>query len=159
MIRTGFGMDAHRFADDRLLILGGVQIDHPRGLEGHSDADVVVHVVMDALLGAIADGDIGTHFPDTDAEWKDADSLELLAIVRDRLLSRDVVQINNIDITIMAEQPRIGPHVSAMRQTLAGALAVEVDRVSVKATTVERMGAIGREEGIAAMAVATVETK
>ena len=152
-------MDAHRFADDRLLILGGVQIDHPRGLEGHSDADVVVHVVMDALLGAIADGDIGTHFPDTDAEWKDADSLELLAIVRDRLLSRDVVQINNIDITIMAEQPRIGPHVSAMRQTLAGALAVEVDRVSVKATTVERMGAIGREEGIAAMAVATVETK
>ena len=152
-------MDAHRFADDRLLILGGVQIDHPRGLEGHSDADVVVHVVMDALLGAIADGDIGTHFPDTDAEWKDADSLELLAIVRDRLLSRGVVQINNIDITIMAEQPRIGPHVSAMRQTLAGALAVEVDRVSVKATTVERMGAIGREEGIAAMAVATVETK
>ena len=152
-------MDAHRFADDRLLILGGVQIDHPRGLEGHSDADVVAHVVMDALLGAIADGDIGTHFPDTDAEWKDADSLELLAIVRDRLLSRGVVQINNIDITIMAEQPRIGPHVSAMRQTLAGALAVEVDRVSVKATTVERMGAIGREEGIAAMAVATVETK
>jgi len=152
-------MDAHRFADDRLLILGGVQIDHPRGLEGHSDADVVAHVVMDALLGAIADGDIGTHFPDTDAEWKDADSLELLAIVRDRLLSRGVVQINSIDITIMAEQPRIGPHVSAMRQTLAGALAVEVDRVSVKATTVERMGAIGREEGIAAMAVATVETK
>ncbi|MDA0321284.1 MAG: 2-C-methyl-D-erythritol 2,4-cyclodiphosphate synthase [Verrucomicrobia bacterium] len=158
-MRTGFGVDAHRFADDRLLILGGVHVDHPRGLEGHSDADVVAHVVMDALLGAIADGDIGTHFPDTDVKWKDADSLELLAIVRDRLRSRGVLQINNIDITIMAERPRIGPHVSAMRQKLAGALAIAVDRVSVKATTVERMGAIGREEGIAAMAVATVETK
>jgi 2-C-methyl-D-erythritol 2,4-cyclodiphosphate synthase len=152
-------MDAHRFADDRRLILGGIQIDHPRGLEGHSDADVVTHVVIDALLGAVADGDIGAHFPDSDPQWKDADSLELLAVVRDRLRERGVIRINNIDVTILAEQPRIGPYVDAMREKLGGVLDLPVDRIAVKATTLEQMGAVGREEGIAAMAVATVETE
>ncbi len=155
MIRTGIGFDAHRFAEGRRLVLGGVEIPHPRGLLGHSDADVLAHALADALLGALALGDIGRHFPDTDARWKDADSLVLLAraaeLVRDR-----GARIHNVDATVMAERPRIAPHLELMRERLARAIGIEPGAVSIKATTLETMGAIGREEGIAVMAVATV---
>lgn len=145
-------------AADRKLVLGGVEIEHPLGLAGHSDADALTHAVIDALLGAVADGDIGSHFPDDDAEWKDADSLHLLDCVRIRLRELGVTRINHIDVSVIAEQPRLSPHVDAMRKNLARVLELPVDRISIKATTVEKMGAIGREEGIAATAVATVET-
>jgi 2-C-methyl-D-erythritol 2,4-cyclodiphosphate synthase len=156
MIRTGIGFDVHPFADGRRLILGGVPIAHPRGLQGHSDADVLCHALADALLGAVADGDIGRHFPDTDPAWKDADSLKLLAAVaaRVRALAGTVV---NVDATVIAERPRIAAHVPAMRERLAAALGVGVACVSVKATTMEGLGALGRAEGIAVMAVATVD--
>lgn len=156
MIRTGIGFDAHRLVADRLLVLGGVVIRHEQGLEGHSDADVLCHAVMDALLGAIADGDIGLHFPNTDSQWKDARSLELLRIVGRRLADRHA-HILNIDVTVLAERPKLAGHIGAMRGNIADVLGIGVDRVSVKATTVEKLGALGREEGIAAMAVATVE--
>ena len=156
MIRTGTGIDAHRFAEGRALVLGGVPIDHSRGLAGHSDADVLTHAIMDALLGATADGDIGQHFPDTASEWKGARSVELLETVAERVRSQGF-RVNHIDATVMAEQPKLAPHIVAMREQLAAAMGVPLDRVSVKATTVERMGAIGREEGMAALATATVE--
>jgi len=156
MIRTGIGFDAHRFAKGRRLILGGVEVDHKLGLDGHSDADVLCHAIMDALLGAIADGDIGIHFPNTDPDWKDARSLDLLKAVADRLRRRGA-RVVNVDSTILAEKPKISPYADAMRRNMARAMGVNVDRVSVKATTVEKMGALGRAEGIAAMAVATVE--
>ena len=156
MIRTGTGFDVHRFAEGRRLILCGVLIDHPRGLLGHSDADVLAHAIADALLGAMADGDIGQHFPDTDPRWKDADSLKLLASVAGRVGARRG-RIVNVDATVIAERPRIAPHVPAMRVKLAAALGIDVAGVSVKATTMEGLGSLGREEGIAAMAVATVE--
>lgn len=136
-------------------MLGGVEIAHPRGLLGHSDADVLAHAVMDALLGAAADGDIGHHFPDTDARWKDADSLELLRHVARRVASLGW-RIVNTDATVLAEVPKLAPHVAAMRARLAEAMGIDAGAVSVKATTVETMGAIGRREGIAVMAVATL---
>ncbi len=155
MTRTGIGYDVHRFAPERRLVLGGVEIDHDQGLLGHSDADVLTHALIDALLGAVADGDIGRHFPDSDPRWKDADSLRLLAHVVRRLHGKGwrVVQT---DATVLAEVPRLAPHIDAMRAALASVLDVALDGVSVKATTVEQLGAIGRREGIAAMAVATV---
>ena len=156
--RTGLGVDAHRFAPDRRLVLGGVEIAHDQGLLGHSDADVLVHAVMDALLGAIADGDIGRHFPDTDAQWKDADSIALLRHVAKRVRDKGYA-IVNIDATVMAEVPRLAPHIAAMCERMADAMGVPAADVSVKATTVETMGAIGRREGIAAMAIATVGKK
>ena len=156
MIRTGIGFDAHRLVAGRPLVLGGVMIEFPRGLEGHSDADVLCHAVMDALLGAVADGDIGQHFPDTDARWKDACSLDLLAAVGHRLRARHAT-IVNLDVTMIAERPKLAPHIPAMRERMARALDVTVNRVSVKATTVERLGALGREEGMAALCVATVD--
>jgi 2-C-methyl-D-erythritol 2,4-cyclodiphosphate synthase len=156
MIRTGIGFDVHRFRTGRRLVLGGVTIPHARGLQGHSDADVLAHAVADALLGAVADGDIGQHFPDTDPRWKDADSLDLLAAVAQRVRAR-AAQIVNVDATVVAEAPRIAPHTDAMRAHLARAMGVSAMSVSVKATTMERMGALGRGEGIAAMAVATVD--
>lgn len=156
MIRTGIGYDVHRFAEHRRLILGGVEIPHPEGLLGHSDADVATHALMDALLGAIAAGDIGKHFPDTDAAYKDADSVALLRRVAESLAARGW-RIVNTDTTIMCEKPKLAPHIDAMRATLAAAMNIATDAVSVKATTVEGLGAIGRREGIAAMSVATVE--
>ena len=153
--RVGIGFDVHRFAAGRPLVLGGCPVPHRRGLEGHSDADVLCHAVMDALLGAVADGDIGRHFPDTDRRWKGARSVELLAQVAARLAKRRA-RIGNVDVTILAEEPRIAPHVAAMRANLGKAMGIAVGRVSIKATTMERMGTIGRREGIAAMAVATV---
>ena len=155
MILTGIGFDIHQFARKRRLVLGGVEIPHSVGLLGHSDADVLCHAVADALLGAVADGDIGKHFPNTDPRWKDADSLDLLAAVAKRVKFRGG-RVINVDSTVMAQQPKIAPHVEAMRRHLAKAIGIPVARVSVKATTMEGLGAIGRGEGIAAMAVATV---
>ncbi len=156
MIRTGMGFDVHPFADGRRLVLGGVELDSPRGLAGHSDADVLCHALADALLGAVADGDIGEHFPDTDPRWKGADSLQLLAHCARRVAARGA-RIVNVDATVLAEYPRLAPHRARMRERLAAALQLPVDRVSIKATTMEKLGSIGRGEGIAAMAIATVE--
>ena len=153
--RSGIGFDAHRFAENRALVLGGVTIDFEWGLAGHSDADVLSHAVADAMLGAVADGDIGTHFPDTDARWKDACSLDLLRSVGERLKARQA-RVVNMDATVIAEQPHLAPYIPAMRAALASALGLDPDKVSVKATTVETMGALGRKEGIAAMAVVCV---
>jgi len=158
MTLTGIGFDIHRFARRRRLVLGGVDIPHPVGLLGHSDADVLCHAVADALLGAMADGDIGKHFPDTESRWKDADSLKLLAAAARRVKSRGG-RVVNVDATVLAERPKIAPHVESMRKNLAKAIGIPAARVSVKATTLERLGALGRREGIAVMAVAGVEKK
>jgi len=155
MTRTGIGFDTHCLVSGRRLVLGGVEISHERGLLGHSDADVLTHAIMDALLGAAADGDIGQHFSDKDARWKDADSLALLRIVTARLTTLGW-QIVNVDSTVLAEEPRLAPHISTMRTRLASAMGINASCVSVKATTVEGLGAIGRREGISAMAVATI---
>ncbi|OGV60188.1 MAG: 2-C-methyl-D-erythritol 2,4-cyclodiphosphate synthase [Lentisphaerae bacterium RIFOXYA12_FULL_48_11] len=156
VIRTGIGFDVHRFAMDRKLVLGGVEVRDHNGLEGHSDADVLCHAVMDALLGAIADGDIGRHFPDTDPKWRNADSMEMLKLVVAMVGSKGF-RVVNVDSTVIAQSPKIAPFVDRMRANLSVALGVTADRVSVKATTMEKMGALGREEGIAVMSVATVE--
>jgi 2-C-methyl-D-erythritol 2,4-cyclodiphosphate synthase len=155
-MRIGNGYDSHRFAAGRKLILGGVEIPSERGLDGHSDADAVAHAVTDALLGATGLGDIGRHFPPSDAEWKDADSMQLLARVV-RLLEGRNFQPVNVDVTVIAEAPRIGPHADAMRERLAATLGIAPDHVSVKGKTNEGMGWIGRGEGIAVMAVALVD--
>jgi len=156
MIRTGIGFDAHRFAHGRKLILGGVEIRDFNGLDGHSDADVLCHSVMDALLGAVADGDIGRHFPDTDQKWKGACSVEMLKSVV-TLVAGKGYRVVNVDSTVIAQSPKISPFVDRMRANMAGAMGIAADCVSVKATTMEKMGALGREEGIAVMSVATVE--
>jgi 2-C-methyl-D-erythritol 2,4-cyclodiphosphate synthase len=153
--RSGIGYDAHRFAPaERRLVLGGVEIAGEPGLEGHSDADVVAHAVTDALLGAAGMGDIGEHFPDDDPRWRDADSVELLALAVGGLAGWRVV---NVDVTVIAEHPRLAAHKGAMSERLAWALGVDASYVNVKATTNEGMGPIGRGEGIAALAVAQVE--
>ena len=152
MIRTGLGIDSHRLAEGRDLILGGVRIEHDRGLAGHSDADVLTHAVIDALLGAAGMGDIGTLFPDDEERWRDADSLDLLRTVVGTVPGRIV----NIDATLVCEEPRIGPLRAEMERTLAAATSA---RVSVKATTNEGMGWVGRGEGIACIAVASVESE
>jgi 2-C-methyl-D-erythritol 2,4-cyclodiphosphate synthase len=155
MTRTGIGYDTHCLVAGRPLILGGVAIAHETGLLGHSDADVLTHAVMDALLGAIADGDIGQHFPPSEPRWKDANSIGLLRHVVARLQAQGW-QVGNVDVTVLAEAPRLAPHIAGMRACLASALQVEISAVSVKATTNEGLGAIGRREGISAMAVAAV---
>jgi 2-C-methyl-D-erythritol 2,4-cyclodiphosphate synthase len=149
---VGIGYDCHRFGPGRRLVLGGVEIDHPRGLEGHSDADVLTHAVIDALLGAAGEGDIGALFPDDDERWRDADSLDLLRTAVGTIAGRIV----NVDATLICEEPRIGPHRAEMERVLAEATSA---RVSVKATTNEGMGWIGRGEGIACIAVASVESE
>lgn len=153
--RTGIGYDVHRFADGRPLVLGGVTIPAPRGLDGHSDADVLLHAICDALLGAAALGDIGQHFPPDDSRWKGIDSKELLSRVR-ALVEDAGYAVVNVDATVIAEAPRIMPHAPAMRAAIAGCLGLDEGRVSVKATTNEGMGFIGRGEGIAALTVATL---
>ena len=155
MIRVGIGYDSHRFASDRALILGGVTIPHSAGLAGHSDADAVAHAVADAMLGAAALGDIGRLFPDTDPAYSGADSMMLLAAVRDRLRVNGW-KIQQVDVTVIAEAPKLAPHVAAMQARLSDVLDVGADSVSIKAKTNERMGFIGRGEGIAVMAVATI---
>ncbi len=151
-MRIGFGYDVHRLVAGRPLILGGVRVPSDRGLDGHSDADVLAHAVADALLGAAALGDIGAHFPDTDERWRGADSLLLLAEVA-RLVGEAGWRVGNVDATLVLERPKIRPHVEAMRANLAAAMGVGVGAVSVKATTNERMGFAGRAEGAAAHAV------
>jgi 2-C-methyl-D-erythritol 2,4-cyclodiphosphate synthase len=150
-VRTGIGIDSHRLEVGRRLLLGGIEIDHERGLAGHSDADVLVHAIVDALLGAAGMGDIGELYPDTDAAFEDADSMALLRDVAERV--RDAGwAIDHVDATVMAEAPKLSPHKDAMRAALGAVLG----SVSVKATTGERMGFVGRGEGIAALAVATL---
>lgn len=154
-MRVGIGYDSHRFSEGSRLILAGVTIPHDRGLAGHSDADAVAHAVTDALLGAAALGDIGTHFPPSEERWRDADSMVLLGHVA-LLLQEGGLKPSNVDVTVICEAPRIGPHVEAMRARLAATLGLDVRAVSVKAKTNEGMGWIGRGEGVAAMAVACV---
>ncbi len=155
-MRIGQGFDAHAFVEGRRLVLGGVTIPHARGLAGHSDADVLLHAVCDALLGAAALGDIGRHFPDSDAQYKDADSRVLLRAVAAKLAARGL-RAANVDATVVAQAPRLAPHVAQMVANIAADLGLARDRVNVKATTTERLGFAGREEGIAALAVALVE--
>jgi 2-C-methyl-D-erythritol 2,4-cyclodiphosphate synthase len=154
-VRTlvGIGYDTHRLATGRRLVLGGVEIPHERGLEGHSDADVLTHAVIDALLGAAGLGDIGEHFPDTDERWRDADSTCLLADVRAEVAGAGL-EIVNVDCTIVMETPKLGPYKQAIRTSLGGTLGLSRERVSVKATTGEGIGFVGRGEGVAALAVA-----
>ena len=152
MYRTGIGFDVHALAEDKQLIIGGVQIPHQKGLLGHSDADVLVHAVMDAVLGALALGDIGQHFPDTDAEFKDANSMELLRHVQ-CLVEEEGFVCTNLDSIIMAEKPKMATYLMEMRANLASALKIKTEQVSIKATTTERLGVIGHEEGIAAQAI------
>jgi 2-C-methyl-D-erythritol 2,4-cyclodiphosphate synthase len=152
-VRTGIGIDSHRFAPDRLLVLGGVEIPHELGLAGHSDADVLAHAITDAILGAASMGDIGTHFPDTDPQWKGADSIELLREIVRRVASEGWT-IEHVDATVMLERPKLAPHRVAIMERLSDAVG---SSVHVKATTGEKLGFVGREEGVAAMAVATLE--
>jgi 2-C-methyl-D-erythritol 2,4-cyclodiphosphate synthase len=158
MIRSGIGYDVHRLASGRKLILGGVEITHSRGLEGHSDADVLSHAIADALLGAIAAGDIGQHFPNTDESIRGISSLEILKRVS-KLLADKRARVINVDASVITEAPKLAPHIPAMRQKIAEAIGISDLNVSVKATTNEKLGAIGRSEGIAAMAIAMVETE
>lgn len=155
-LRVGIGYDVHAFAEQRPLILGGRTIPHTHGLAGHSDADVLAHAITDALLGAAGLGDIGRHFPDDDPRYRDADSIVLLEQVV-RMLAERRFSILNVDSTVIAQRPKLAPHIEAMRATLARALGVDPARVNVKATTNERLGFVGREEGIAALAVCLLQ--
>lgn len=153
--RIGQGFDVHAFSEGRPLILGGVEIPHALGLAGHSDADVLIHAICDALLGAAGLGDIGHHFPDSDARYQGADSRMLLAEVVGKLAEQGW-QPENVDATVIAQAPRLAPYIRAMRETLAGLLRLDKSAVNIKATTSERLGFTGRGEGIAAMAVALI---
>jgi 2-C-methyl-D-erythritol 2,4-cyclodiphosphate synthase len=156
MFRVGHGIDVHPFAEDRPLILGGVRIADSGGLEGHSDADAVLHAVVDALLGGVAAGDIGEHFPSTSERWRGADS-RAFAEEALRIVSGRGGRVVNIDVTVIAQRPRLAPHRDAMRESVAGILGVGIDAVSIKATTTDHLGFVGRGEGICAMAVALIE--
>lgn len=155
-MRVGFGYDVHALTEGRRLMLGGVDIPHEKGLLGHSDADVLLHAIMDALLGAAALGDIGKHFPDTDNSFKDIDSLVLLSKTKD-ILEKHGFSINNIDTTIVAQAPKILPYINEMRANISRTLDIDISYVSVKATTTEHLGFEGRKEGISAYAVVTIE--
>ena len=152
-IRIGNGYDIHQLKADRRLILGGVEIPHELGLLGHSDADVLTHAIMDAMLGALSLGDIGLYFPPTDAQWAGADSLVLLSKVN-QLIQERGWQVGNIDSVVVAERPKLKPHIFVMREAIAKVLQVQPDQIGIKATTNEKLGPVGREEGIAAYAVA-----
>ncbi|MEK3979609.1 2-C-methyl-D-erythritol 2,4-cyclodiphosphate synthase [Psychrobacillus sp. FSL K6-2836] len=151
MMRIGQGFDVHEFADNRPLIIGGIEIPYERGLIGHSDADVLLHTITDAALGAIGEGDIGRHFPDTDPDFKDADSAKLLEHIW-KLVDAQGYKLGNIDCTIIAQKPKMAPHIETIRARVAELLQADVSQVNVKATTTERLGFTGREEGIASMA-------
>lgn len=157
-IRVGFGYDVHRLADNRELWLGGIKIEHTQGLLGHSDADVLIHAVCDALLGAANLRDIGFHFPDTAGEYKNIDSKILLRKTLE-VIAEKGYKVGNIDATICAERPKINPHIPEMQKTIADILEISLDDISIKATTSEKMGFVGREEGFAAYAVALIESK
>lgn len=153
--RTGIGYDVHRFVEGRPLVLGGITIPHDRGLDGHSDADVLLHAIADASLGAAALGDIGQHFPPADKQWKGADSRELLRLSVD-LVKQAGWTLVNIDASVIAEAPKVNPHSAAMRLEIREVTGLPIDAISIKATTNERMGFVGRQEGIAAIAVVTI---
>lgn len=155
-VRIGQGYDVHAFADGDHVMLGGVRVDHDRGVEAHSDGDVVLHALCDAMLGALALGDIGQHFPPTDPRWKDADSRDFLRHC-DAIAREHGWRVGNVDITVICERPKIGPHVDAIRERIAADLGIGIGAISVKATTSERLGFTGRGEGIAAMAVCLLE--
>jgi 2-C-methyl-D-erythritol 2,4-cyclodiphosphate synthase len=157
MILTGIGFDSHRLLVDRRLVIGGVEIPHERGLQGHSDADVLAHALIDALLGAAGLGDIGEHYPDTDERWREADSIELLQAVVSKVQG-DGLEVVNVDCTVLMEEPKLGPHRAAIRKRLALALGLDTRRVNVKASTGEGMGFVGRGEGVAALAVASLQS-
>lgn len=158
MLRIGHGYDVHAFSDNRKCIIGGVEIPYEKGLLGHSDADVLLHAISDSLLGAAALGDIGKHFPDTDPQYKGANSLMLLESVVDLINSKGYT-VNNIDATVIAQAPKMAPYIRQMRQNIADALKVDVDFVNVKATTEEKLGFTGRKEGISAHCVCLIESK
>jgi 2-C-methyl-D-erythritol 2,4-cyclodiphosphate synthase len=153
---VGIGYDSHRLTPGRKLVIGGVEIEHEQGLDGHSDADVLAHAVIDALLGAAGLGDIGEHFPDSDERWRDADSMQLLAHVL-ALVNDTRHELVNVDCTIVMERPKLGGHKVAIRDSLATALALDARRVNVKASTGERIGFVGRGEGVAALAVVSLQ--
>ena len=155
-MRIGHGYDVHKLVEGRDLILGGVKIDHHLGLLGHSDADVLLHAVSDALLGAAGLGDIGKHFPDTDPAYKGADSLELLRIVGEKVAAEGY-RISNIDVTMIVQRPKLRPHIEQMERNIAAAVGIDVSRVNVKATTEERLGFTGSEEGLSCHAVCLLE--
>jgi 2-C-methyl-D-erythritol 2,4-cyclodiphosphate synthase len=155
MTFVGIGFDSHRLAMGRRLVIGGVEIPHERGLDGHSDSDVLAHAAIDALLGACGLGDIGEHFPDTDERWRDADSIGLLEEVV-AMVAREGLEIVNVDCTVIMEAPKLAPHRQAIRERLAAALGLQARSVNVKASTGERIGFVGRGEGVAALAVASV---
>lgn len=155
-LRIGHGFDVHAFAQERDLVLGGIKVPFDRGLEGHSDADVLLHAIMDALLGAFGLPDIGQQFPPSDERYKDADSAKLLAEVFDKVKAAGCTGINNIDTIIMAEQPKLNSYIPAMIERIAAVLGIEQSRISIKATTTEGMGFVGRGEGIAASAICLV---
>ena len=155
-IRVGLGFDTHQFEKGRDLILGGVKIEHHQGLKGHSDADVLCHAITDALLGALALGDIGTHFPDDDPAYKNADSIEMLKRVNS-LIQKEGYSIVNIDSVVIAEKPKLMPYIGRIQGKIADSLGLEQDQVSVKATTSEKMGYIGREEGINSQAIVLIQ--
>jgi len=155
-VRSGIGWDSHRLEAGRRLILGGIHVEHDRGLRGHSDADVLTHAVMDALLGAAACGDIGEWFPDTDPRYKDADSVALLRLLVAELEARGV-RPTHCDTTVVMERPKLAPHREAIRESLAGGLKLPFESVNVKASTGEGLGFVGREEGVAALAIVTVD--
>lgn len=154
-IRVGHGYDVHKFAEGRKLILGGTEIPYEKGLLGHSDADVLTHAIMDSLLGAAALGDIGTHFPDTDSQYSGADSIVLLKKVKELILENGY-SISNIDATVIAQKPKLKPYIYTMRERIAKALQIDIDEVSIKATTEENLGFTGRLEGISAHSVALI---
>ncbi|WP_332649214.1 2-C-methyl-D-erythritol 2,4-cyclodiphosphate synthase [Lysinibacillus sp. 54212] len=151
MFRVGQGYDVHAFAEGRKLILGGIEIPHDRGLLGHSDADVLLHTITDAALGAIGEGDIGRHFPDTDPEWKDADSAKLLSYIWKIVEDKGYV-LGNVDATIIAQRPKMAPYIEPIKNRIAELLNADPSQVNVKATTTEKLGFTGREEGIASLA-------
>ena len=158
MFRIGTGFDVHALVEGRPLIVGGISIPHERGLLGHSDADVLLHAMMSALLGALALGDLGTHFPDTDPAYQGASSLQLLKVVYEKI-RQERYELVNLDTTILAQQPKFKPYIPVMQQTIAQALKVAPSQISIKATTTEKLGFIGREEGIAAEAVVLLQSK
>ena len=157
-MRVGMGYDVHKLVEGRDLIIGGVKIPHTLGLLGHSDADVLLHAIMDALLGAAALGDIGKHFPDTDPKYKGANSLDLLAHIYE-MMNEMGYQIGNVDATILAERPKMAPHIMAMRKNIAAVLHCDMEDISIKATRGEKLGFVGNEEGIVSLSVCILEKK
>ncbi|MBU3803571.1 MAG: 2-C-methyl-D-erythritol 2,4-cyclodiphosphate synthase [Candidatus Cellulosilyticum pullistercoris] len=156
MLRVGMGYDVHQLVEERKLIIGGVEIPHEKGLLGHSDADVLLHAIMDALIGAIGEGDIGKHFPDTDEKYKGVSSMHLLRCVNE-LLKEKKASIHNIDATIIAQRPKMAPYISKMKENIANALDIQVSQVNIKATTEEKLGFTGSEQGISSQAVVLVD--